>query len=135
MKIKINLFLRHKISAGGILKKRRMRKQGNEILSELTLKINLRARVKSISRADQQMTEIAKALLQKLNRFILKEPTASLTEHETEKLFNIVQQLKNNNVGIIYVTHRIAEIRELADRITVLRDGKMIGTVNVTNVK
>ncbi len=80
------------------------------------------------------MVEIAKALRSDLSVLILDEPTASLTEKETEQLFALVEQLKAKGVGIVYITHRMAEIRRIADRITVLRDGKHIGTVDVAEV-
>jgi ribose transport system ATP-binding protein len=80
------------------------------------------------------MVEITKALLTDLKVLVLDEPTASLTEAETRRLFELVSQLRASGVGIIYVSHRMAEIRRLADRITVLRDGRRIATVKADEV-
>ena len=77
------------------------------------------------------MVEIAKAFLADVRLLILDEPTASLTEAETQNLFGLVAKLKASGVGIIYVSHRIREIKQIGDRITVLRDGRKIATVNV----
>ncbi|MEZ9523733.1 sugar ABC transporter ATP-binding protein [Enterovibrio norvegicus] len=90
--------------------------------------------VGQLSRAGQQMVEIAKALRSDVSVLILDEPTASLTEKETEQLFELVDELKAKGVGIFYITHRMAEIHRIADRISVLRDGKHIGTVNAEEV-
>ncbi len=76
------------------------------------------------------MAEIAKALLGKVKLLILDEPTASLTERETGRLFELIARLKREGVGIIYVSHRMREIRALADRVTVLRDGRHIRTLD-----
>ena len=76
------------------------------------------------------MVEIAKVFLAKARVLILDEPTASLTEKETRKLFAFIAKAKADGVGIIYISHRIQEFREIADNISVLRDGRLIGTVS-----
>ena len=76
------------------------------------------------------MVEIAKAFRSELSVLILDEPTASLTQHETEQLFRLIARLKAQGVGIIYITHRMSEIRRIGDRITILRDGHYIDTVD-----
>ena len=80
------------------------------------------------------MVEIAKAFLADVQLLILDEPTASLTKTEAEKLFGLVAKLKASGVGVIYVSHRMREIKQIADRITVLRDGRKITTVNAADV-
>jgi ribose transport system ATP-binding protein len=80
------------------------------------------------------MAEIVKALMGEAKVLILDEPTASLTERETVRLFELIADLKSQGVGIIYVSHRMAEIRELADRITVLRDGHLVNTLDAEGV-
>ena len=80
------------------------------------------------------MVEIAKVFSSDLSVLILDEPTASLTEKETTRLFSLIEQAKRNDVGIIYITHRMGEIRRISDRITVLRDGKYIATVETAKV-
>jgi ribose transport system ATP-binding protein len=129
-----NLFLGHEEASLGFLKKGPMREQAVRLLGELGFALNPRARIRDLSRAHQQMVEIAKALLHKVQLLILDEPTASLTESETVKLFALVARLKSQGAGIIYVSHRMAEIHQLADRITVLRDGRKIGTVGAHEV-
>lgn len=84
----------------------------------------------SLSSSQKGMIEIAKALAKKPSLLILDEPTASLTHEETEVLFSIIRQLKQNNTSIIYISHRMAEISEIADVVTVLKDGKYQGTVS-----
>ncbi len=88
------------------------------------------ARVQDLTRAEQQMVEITKAFRSDLSVLILDEPTASLTERETEQLFALIEQIKARGVGIIYITHRMQEIRRIGDRITVLRDGRYIATLD-----
>lgn len=129
-----NLFLGREITAAGMLKKRQMRARAREVLDQLDFDLNPDARVGTLSRAQQQMTEIAKALLQEVKVLILDEPTASLSEHETDTLFDIVATLQAQGVGIIYVSHRMAEIKRIANRVTVLRDGRLIGTVEAASV-
>ena len=77
------------------------------------------------------MVEIAKALISDIKVIIMDEPTAALTNNETEHLFKIIKSLKQNGVSIIYISHRMEEIFELCDRITVMRDGEFIGTKNI----
>src|SRR5690606_25149883 len=86
-------------------------------------------RVEQLPRSSQQMLEIAKALQGQPRILILDEPTASLTERESEVLFKLIRRLKSEGVGIIYITHRMQEISVVADRITVMRDGALIATI------
>lgn len=132
--IEENLFLGRELGRGGVLDKREMREGVAKILAELEFELNPRARVAELSRAQQQMTEIAKALLHDVRVLILDEPTASLSERETERLFEIIDRLKVEGVGIIYVSHRLAEIKRVGDRVTVLRDGRLIGTVKAESI-
>ena len=76
------------------------------------------------------MVEIAKAFRSELSVLILDEPTASLTERETEQLFALIDQTRRRGVGVIYITHRMQEIRRIGDRITVLRDGRKVATLD-----
>ena len=130
-----NLFLGREQARWGVLRKGAMRARAREVLGDLGFDLRAGARVGQLMRAQQQMTEIAKALLQDLKLFILDEPTASLTERETNKLFALIERLKGEGVGIIYVSHRINEIRRVGDRVTVLRDGRKIDTVQASNVE
>lgn len=132
--IEENLFLGREISKAGVLSKGEMRDKVARVLDELGFELTASRRVGDLSRAQQQMTEIAKALLHDVRVLILDEPTASLSERETERLFEIIDDLKSKGVGIIYVSHRMAEIKRLADRVTVLRDGRLVGTVDAALV-
>jgi ribose transport system ATP-binding protein len=124
-----NLFLGRETSRFGVLDRKSMRAQAQTIVRELGFDLQSGRRVRELSRAHQQMVEIAKAVVAKVRLLILDEPTASLTDNEAARLFTLMQRLKAEGVGIIYVSHRIGEIRRLADRITVLRDGRRIATV------
>jgi len=129
-----NLFLGREIRAAGVLGAGRMRRQARELIAELGFSLDPKRRVDDLSRAHQQMAEIAKALLGEVKLLILDEPTASLTERETGRLFELIAKLKGQGVGIIYVSHRMREIRALADRITVLRDGRLVKTLDAAGV-
>jgi ribose transport system ATP-binding protein len=126
-----NLFLGAEATAGGMLDKRRMRARAREILERLGFPITAGERVAYLSRAKQKMVEIAKAFRGELSVLILDEPTASLTERETERLFGLIEKAKAAGVGVIYITHRLNEIRRIGDRITVLRDGRRVATLRV----
>ncbi len=123
-----NLFLGREMRRFGALRKGAMRARAAEIIGALGFALDPRKKVGELSRAHQQMAEIAKALLTDPRLLILDEPTASLTEAETEKLFEVIARLKAKGVGIIYVSHRLREIKQIADRITVLRDGRKVTT-------
>jgi len=125
-----NLFLGAEETRNGLLDKRAMRLHAEEILERLGFPLRAGQQVGRLSRAEQQMVEIAKAFRSDLSVLILDEPTASLTERETDRLFELIEQAKKDGVGIIYITHRISEIRRIGDRITVLRDGRYIDTVD-----
>jgi len=127
-----NLFLGREVARHGILQRSAMRERARAGIASLGFDLDLRARTGSLPRAQQQMAEIAKALLAGPRLLILDEPTASLSERETEVLFALLRRLRGEGVGIVYVSHRMAEIRALADRITVLRDGRRVATVAAT---
>ena len=130
MAVEENLFLGAEPRKGGFLNRRKSREQAREILDGLGFRIDPAARVDRLTRAEQQMVEIAKAFRSDLSVLILDEPTASLTNHETDQLFGLIGELKARGIGIVYITHRIAEIRRIGNRITVLRDGRYIDTVD-----
>ncbi len=107
---------------------RKLNSDANKILNELDVSIDPRKYIGDISIAERQMVEIAKALSFKSKLIIMDEPTATLTDKEVRKLFEIIKNLKKQGVSIIYISHRLEEAFELSNRITVLRDGKKIGT-------
>jgi ribose transport system ATP-binding protein len=129
-----NLFLGRELTAGGFLNRRAMRARARAVVRELNFDLRPDYKVARLSRAHQQMVEIAKAFLTEVRLLILDEPTASLTDAEAAKLFDLVAKLKAAGVGIIYVSHRMREIKQIADRITVLRDGHKIKTVAASDV-
>lgn len=125
-----NLFLANEtLGWGGILNKRCMRERALAHFSRLGFKLSPQARVRQLSRAECQMVEIAKAALTNPRVLILDEPTASLTESETVQLFALIRQFQQQGVGVIYITHRISEIQAIGNRVTVMRDGRLIRTV------
>ncbi len=130
LSVEQNLFLGSEETSLGVLKTKQMHQRATEILERLGFPLRPEVRVAFLSRAEQQMVEIAKAFRDDLSVLILDEPTASLTERETEELFSLIQQVKAQGVGIIYITHRLNEIRRIGDRITILRDGVLVKTVD-----
>ena len=129
-----NMFLGAEPTRGVVIDKRKIRSQARQTLDRLGFNINSRTVVSSLSRAEQQMVEIAKALLMNPKVLILDEPTSSLTNKEITVLFSLIATLKADGVGIIYITHRIAEIQQVGDRVTILRDGRKIDTLAVADV-
>ncbi|MCV3205295.1 sugar ABC transporter ATP-binding protein [Mesorhizobium sp. YC-39] len=125
-----NVYLGREPRRGLFLDRRAMIAGAQNLFNELDFEIDVRRPVSALSRAEQQMVEIAKAFLAKARVLILDEPTASLTEKETRKLFGFIARARAEGVGIIYISHRIQEFAEIADQISVLRDGRMIGTVS-----
>jgi ribose transport system ATP-binding protein len=94
------------------------------------LQVDLKARVMDLSVAQRQMLEIAKALSLNSRILIMDEPTSALTDRETDTLFGIIDNLRRSDVGIIYISHRLEEVKRVGDRVTVLRDGRKIGTLS-----
>lgn len=133
MSVRENLFLGQEMHRCGVLDKASMQERAQAIVTRLGFDLDLEARVSKLSRAQKQMTEIAKALTTSPKVLILDEPTASLTDTEAETLFETIERLKKEGVAVIYVSHRMAEIRRLADRITVLRDGKIVALVQAAD--
>ena len=130
-----NLFLGHEMTKkAGIIKVldySAMRKEAERIFQRLNTKISLDAQIKTLGMAQKQMVEIAKALTFDANIIIFDEPTASLTQREVTALFKIINDLKSSGLGIVYISHRMEEIFELCDRVTVVRDGQYISTKNI----
>jgi len=124
-----NIFLGRELHKGGRLAKADMERRATAMLADLGFPLQPGTRVEQLPRSSQQMLEIAKALQGQPRILILDEPTASLTERESEVLFKLIRRLKSEGVGIIYITHRMQEISVVADRITVMRDGALIATI------
>ncbi|MBB6284703.1 sugar ABC transporter ATP-binding protein [Geobacillus subterraneus] len=105
-----------------------------QLLDQLNLDLDSKETVSNLTVAKQQMVEIAKALSFNTRVLIMDEPTAALTESEIEALFKIINQLRKKGVGIVYISHRMEELKRITDRITVMRDGCYIGTVETKDV-
>jgi ribose transport system ATP-binding protein len=100
-------------------------------LDRLNLEVDARAEVQELSIAQQQMVEVAKALSLDADLIVMDEPTSALTERETVVLFDMMRSLKEEGVSLIFISHRLEEVFEVADRVTVLRDGRLIGTESI----
>lgn len=130
-----NMFLGKEIkNKFGVCKIKEMRAKVKEILNRLGVQISPTERMDRLSVGQQQMIEIAKALMVDAKVLIMDEPTAALTQRETEVLFEVIQSLREKGVSIVYISHRMEEIFELCDRITILRDGVYIGTENIAEI-
>ena len=130
MTVAENFFLGiEKISAGiRVLKIKEMNERTNEVLNSLELDIDPTRKISSLSIAQQQMVEIARAISFNANVIIMDEPTSSLTNKEVEKLYELIERLKSNEISIIYISHRMEEIFRITDSVMVMRDGEYIGT-------
>ena len=113
---------------------RKIYKEAEKLLQSLEVDLKPRTTVKSLSAAQQQLVEIVKALSLKSKILIMDEPTSSITLREVKELFGIIKRLKSSGTAIIFISHRIEEAMEIADRVTVLRDGHYIGTRDVSSV-
>jgi len=119
----------------GLIDHKKMERDAKKLLESLNCDyINVKLPTKFLSVAEQQMVEIAKALSFNPRIMVFDEPTATLSEREVESLFRRIKKLKESGIGIIYVSHRMQEFKHIGDRITVLRDGKKIATVNIDEV-
>lgn len=130
-----NIFLGREMKSpyGGLYKKE-MIKQSREILERLKVNISPTTTVNYLSIAQQQMVEIAKALSLNAKIIIMDEPTDTLTDNEVSSLFEIIRELKKQGKGLVYISHRIKEVFEVCDKLTVLRDGQFVGERNVSEV-
>ena len=125
-----NIFMGQEICKGGVLNNREMNRQAQAALDDMELDLDATTMVGSLSIARQQSVEIVKALFFNSKIIVMDEPTASLTEAEVQQLFKRIRQLKESGVSIIYISHRLEELFEISDRVTVMRDGHYIDTVN-----
>jgi ribose transport system ATP-binding protein len=127
-----NVYLGREPSWGGPLRliRRRIYDDAEKITRRLGLSCSPRARVADLTPAQQQLVEIARALSQRSRVLILDEPTSSLTTAETERLFIVLRQLRSEGMSLVYISHRLREIEEIADRVTALRDGRNAGELS-----
>lgn len=130
-----NIFLTHEPRGGlGLLNDREAEQRARALFNEMNVNIDPRARVSRLSTGYWQLTEIAKALSQNVRVLILDEPTAALAASETQALFHLIRTLKARGISMIYISHRMEEIFQIADRITVMRDGQRVLTTSTANL-
>ena len=130
-----NIFLaREPLSTSGLIDSRAMNEAASEALSQLHLSLAPTTPVSALSIGHRQMIEIAKAVSVSAKVIIMDEPTASLGQHETITLLNLIRALKERGIGIVYISHRLDEIFEIADRVTVLRDGATVASMPIAEM-
>jgi rhamnose transport system ATP-binding protein len=122
-----NIFIGHR-DRGKIVDRRRMEREAEEVLARLDVHLDVGEPARGLTLAEQQTVEIAKAISLDVRVLIMDEPTASLSAHEVRRLFRIVAHLRQQGVAILFISHRMEEVFEIADRVTILRDGRWIST-------
>ncbi|MEQ9180497.1 MAG: sugar ABC transporter ATP-binding protein, partial [Nitratireductor sp.] len=123
-----NVYLGRMPGKWTLLRRREMIARATAVLAELGAAINPRERLGNLSISQQQLVEIAKAYAADPRIIVLDEPTSSLSEHETAALFSILRKMRDDGIAIVYISHRLKEVLQIADEVTVLRDGSMIET-------
>ncbi len=131
MTVAENMFLGREPGKGPFVSWTRMRSETRSVLRRLDLEIDPMTLVSDLSVGEQQMIEIARALSMDSRIIVMDEPTSALSEHEVERLFRIVRALKESGISIVFVTHRLDEVMQICDRVTVLRDGRHAGAGKV----
>lgn len=129
-----NVFLGEKTSQGIFVNTKEREARAKALFQQMNVNIDVSGPVKNLSPACQQIVEIAKAVSRNVKILIMDEPTAPLTVSEVDTLFQIVRDLKKKGVTIIYISHRLEELFEIADRVTVMRDGCYVGTENIQDI-
>ncbi len=129
-----NIFLGREPKWFGFVNFKKEQRDAEAILNKLGITLDLNKPVDQLSIAQQQMVEIAKALSIEAKIIVMDEPSATLTQHELKNLFSLIHTLKTQGVSLVYISHRIEEIFEICDRLTVLRDGECVGTKHIDEV-
>lgn len=131
LEIGANIFLgREPHNKLGLIKRRRIREESRKVLERVGLDFSPDVNLSRLSIGQQQLVEIAKALSMNARVLIMDEPTSSLSTRETERLFEVVKDLRSQGVSVIYISHRLGEVKEIADRVLVLRDGRNSGKLS-----
>jgi ABC-type sugar transport system ATPase subunit len=128
LNVENNIFLGREPHKNHFINQQKLQHQAIQVLAELGLEIDSKQKVSNLSPGKKQLVAIAKALSIEAQLLIMDEPTAALTDEEVGHLFQVIRKLRDNGISIIFVSHRMEEVFQIADRITVLRDGKYIGT-------
>jgi len=127
-----NIFLGREEKKGVFINYKKLYQQTEEVLDMLGVNIDPKAKINDLNIGSQQMVEIAKAVSQNADILVMDEPTSSLTNQEIEILFELIERLKKQDISIVYISHRLEEVFEICDRVTVLRDGEFVGEVETT---
>jgi len=130
-----NIFLGNERSQGGLLDKKSMREKTRVLLDDLQTDLDPDALISSLSVAQKQMVEIAKALVSDVRVLIMDEPTTVLTDHEVKILFALVDRLKARGVTLVFISHKLKEVKQLCDRLVILRDGHLISIDEVNDIE
>ena len=129
-----NIYFENLPSRFSIVNKKVLNTNTKELLKKIGLNISPNTLVSNLGIGQKQLIEIAKAISQKINILVLDEPTATLMPKEIERLFKIITELKNQGIAIIYISHRLQELMDIGDKISILRDGKLISTNNIKDM-
>ncbi len=129
-----NIFIGRELKKSFFIDDRTMEKEAQKLFDKIGVKIDPGCRLGDLTVGKQQMVEIAKAISRECRLLVLDEPTAALTQPEVEELFKIMRELKEKGIGMIYISHRMDEINRISDRVTVMRDGEYVGTVDTADV-
>src|SRR5450759_4943749 len=130
-----NIFMGREPRRGILLDEAALNAKAQQLFDDLHLKLDPRRRVGALAVAQQQMVEIAKALSYNSDVLIMDEPTAALTDTEIDELFRIIRHLRDQGKGVVHISHRLEELKQISDRITVMRDGRFIATVNTADAE
>ncbi|VIG11381.1 ABC transporter ribose-specific ATP-binding protein [Clostridioides difficile] len=129
-----NIFMGKEINGKVLTNDKKMNEEAKKIFDNMGIDVNPNSLVKELSIAQKQMVEIARVLSSETKVLIMDEPTSSISKKETEILFRLIKDLKDSGVSIIYISHRMEELFEICDRITIMRDGKTVSTLNTKDV-
>ncbi|MGC1524284.1 MAG: sugar ABC transporter ATP-binding protein, partial [Steroidobacteraceae bacterium] len=135
MSVAENLYLGREPTRRGLIDWKRMRADAGATLLDLGLQVDPEQEVRWLSVAQQQMVEIARAMTQSAKLIVMDEPTAALSSREVEVLHGVIRNLRQRGVGVVYVTHRLQEVKEICDGFTVLRDGRFVARGAVSGVE
>ena len=124
-----NIFIGREIMKGNLIDDAKMNEEAKKLFAKLNIEIDPTEKMGNLTVGKQQMCEIAKAISHDAKVIIFDEPSAALTESEIEELFKIIRDLKEKGVGMVYISHRMDEIKVITDRVTVMRDGTYVGTI------
>ena len=129
-----NMFIGREFKQGIFINDKKMEEEAQKLFDKMGVKIDPSTKLGDLTVGKQQMVEIAKAVSRECKLLVLDEPTAALTLPEVEELFKIMNDLRDKGIGMIYISHRMDEINRISDRVTVMRDGEYVGTVNTAEV-